>query len=138
MKQLLVIFILLSISKVASASEWLYLFSSDTKKYYVDVESVEKVNEFNDNLIKAWFKLEIFNDIEKDGLGVGDKTLILNNFDCKNKKIGFTQIINYKNNIPFGDSYNMPSAIMKDIIPDSTGAESLSRACYIYKMLNED
>ncbi len=118
-------------------SEWLYLFSSDTKKYYADLESFERVNSYNENLIKAWFKLEIFNDIEKDGMGVGDETLVLYNFDCKNKKMGFTQVINYKKNKPLGNSYNASSAIMKDIIPDTIGAESLNRACSIYRIQNE-
>lgn len=137
MKKLLTVLALLSISSISSASEWLYLFSSDTKKYYADLESFERVNSYNENLIKAWFKLEIFNDIEKDGMGVGDETLVLYNFDCKNKKMGFTQVINYKNNKPLGNSYNASSAIMKDIIPDTIGAESLNRACSIYRIQNE-
>lgn len=136
MKNILILLFFSLISSSVMASEWMYVFSSDTEKYYADLESFEKVNNYNDELIKGWFKLEIFNDIEKDGQGVGDKTLVMYNLDCKFKKIGIAQGTRYKNNKPFGTSLSDPDPNMKYVIPDSIGAEILSRACSIYRIQN--
>ena len=134
MKKFLIFLVFSVISPFVIASEWMYVFSSDTEKYYADLESFEKVNSYNDDLIKGWFKLEIFNDIEKDGLGVGDKTLVMYNFDCKFKKLGIAQGTRYKNNKPFGTSLSDPNPNMKYVIPDSIGAEILRQACSICRI----
>lgn len=135
MKKLLT-FSLIFFVQFSHAAEWLHIFNTETEEYYVDIESVKNVNSYNKDLVKAWFKLDIFKDIAKDGMGVGDKTMVLYQIDCKSKKMGLLQGIRYKKGKPFGATLNMPNPNMKDVIPDSNGEDMLNRACSIYEIQN--
>jgi len=121
---------------LAHASEWMHLFNTDAEEYYIDLESIKPTNSYNKDTIKSWFRVDIFKDVVKDGMAVGDKTYVLYTMDCKYKKLGLTQGIRYKNGKQFGTNLNMPNPLMKDAIPDSNGDEMLSKACSIYEIQN--
>ncbi|MEB6681039.1 surface-adhesin E family protein [Acinetobacter lwoffii] len=130
-------FLLGAIPISSYASDWMHVFNSDTDKYYIDLDSIKTVNSYNKDLIQAWYKMEVYNDIIKDGMGVGDKALVLYNFDCRKETMGVSQAIRYKGANPLGNSLNVKVPNMRAVIPDTIGAETLDRACTIYKIQDE-
>lgn len=110
--------------------DWFYMGSTDESKYYINIQSITETKEFGKTLVKAWIKDEIFNDLTKDGLSVGDNSLMLYNLDCQENKIGLKASTSYKNRkmIP-GKSFNRSYVEMKDVIPDSIGQSILAYGC---------
>lgn len=132
----LILILLTFISSFATAGEWLYLFNSETEKYSIDLESVKNVNNYNKDLIKAWYKLEAYKSLASVDLRIGDETLILYNFDCKKETMGISQAQKYRNKKPTDQYVNIKVPNMKQVIPDTLGTETLNRACAIHQINN--
>ena len=137
MKNIILTGFLLGVIPASShASDWMHVFDSDTEEYHINLNSIKNVNGYDKDLIQAWYKRKIYNDIVKDGMGVGDEMLVLYHFDCKKEKIGISQAVKYKNKKPFGESLNTRVPNMRTVIPDTIGSEALERACTIYEIKN--
>ena len=130
-------FLLGVVSAPSHAADWMHILDSDTDKYYIDLDSIKTVNSYNKDLIQAWYKMEVYNDIVKDGMGVGDKALVLYNIDCRKETMAILQAIKYKGGNPLDGRLDVKVPNMRAVIPDSIGAEMLDRACAIYKIQEE-
>ena len=112
-------------------SDWTALGSDDETVFGADRNSIAKINQYPyTNYKKIWTKSVIYNDLTKDGLTVGDYTLLLFWVDCSNQTIGTKAITQYKSNGKvFGESYNTSNVSMSDVVPNSRGAAILDLVC---------
>lgn len=112
-----------------TSDDWFYMGKTNESKYYINIPSISEFNEYGSKLVKSWIKEEIYNDITKDGLTVGDHTMFLYQLDCKNNKIGLKSMTSYKGNKPFGIPTNKSYVEMRDVIPESIGQSILAYSC---------
>ena len=117
-------------SEAAAKSDWLEMGRTDEFNYFINVPSVKNINVYGKPIIQAWIKMEIYNDITKDGLSVGDYSLLLYHINCEDETIGLKSSTDYKSNgKTLGRSLNYTSVEMKDVIPNSIGQGILSYGC---------
>lgn len=126
------VLILGAISNLSFAADWKYITYSDENLYGIDINSISQVTEYPyQKYKKAWIKSAIQNDLTKDGMTVGDYTMMLYWADCNAKTIGLKAATPYKNDgkvIP-NKSFSTSYVSMKDIIPDTIGEGILDSIC---------
>lgn len=124
-------------------------FSNEAKQKAKDVfsnigwekitESTEHKIYMNYNYVKpdsygqseAWIKIVVYNDITKDGLGVGDYIMVLNKYNCSDstsKNLSYTEYNKTGNVISSATSPSYQS--YKQIIPETVGESQLKWACF--------
>ncbi|HCA5022796.1 TPA: hypothetical protein MW161_000534 [Acinetobacter baumannii] len=133
-KILIVVMLTLLSSRMVNAAEWLQVFASDTDQYFIDLSSIKKNNNGD---VNAWFKRQIYNDTRKDGLTVGDYTLLLYQIDCNQSKYGIVSSQIYKNNKPLTNrGYVVKFVDMSPAIPETIGEGVVQRGCKAWEILN--
>ncbi|MBJ8421915.1 surface-adhesin E family protein [Acinetobacter bereziniae] len=136
MKKLICFGILGFISSFAFAEDWVLIGKSHQDKTYLNVKSLKISNIYGQSYLKAWVKFEIYNDVVKDGLSLGDYTLVLYQIDCNQQKIGEVSVVNYKNKMVYGKTKDVAFPNMTDIVPGTVGETILDTSCETYKYKN--
>lgn len=117
-------------TKALANSDWLEMGRTGEYNYFINVPSVKNINVYGKPMIQAWIKMVIYNDITKDGLTVGDYSLLLYQINCQDETIGLKSSTDYKNNgKTLGRSFDKTYVEMKDVIPNSIGQGILSYGC---------
>ncbi|MEB3793850.1 MULTISPECIES: surface-adhesin E family protein [unclassified Acinetobacter] len=121
-------------TKELYAASWLPVFSSDTDRYYINIESVKKTSY---GMVNAWFKKEIVKDTVKDGQTIGDYTLLMYQVDCEQRKYGVLSAQAYKNNkhMP-NSSFTSSYSEMTPAVPESIGEGVVDKSCKAWEMLS--
>ena len=132
-KMFLLLFLLVGITSLSfAASDWQFITNSDEKVYGVDINSVGQVSEFPyQKYKKAWIKSVIQSDLTKDGMTIGDYSMMLYWADCNAKTIGLKTITHYKNNgkVVSDKGFSNAYVQMKDVIPETIGEGILDGIC---------
>lgn len=130
MRTLFIVFFALLISiSVKANTDWFKMGKTDEAIYSINIRTISQESLYGKQLVKAWIKEEIYNDISKDGLTVGDSTVMHYHSDCTNNKIGLKSSTTYRKGKMLGSSLNNSYVSMKDVIPDSIGESILSYSC---------
>lgn len=123
------LFLVLTVVTPANA-EWELTTYSDEHYYFVDQERVRESTEYGKTYLKVWVKQVIYNDITKDGYGVGDYSLLLWQIDCNALTMGIKSYADYKKNGKMVYSTQAPFVKMNDAMPNSVGETFLNKACF--------
>lgn len=123
------------VTKETNAANWFPVFSSDTDQYYLNVDNIKKNSS---GQVNAWFKREIVRDTVKDGLTIGDYTLVLYQIDCEQNKFGVISSQTYKNNQPLSNGRFEQSFVkMSPAIPETIGEGAVEKACKAWEILHD-
>ncbi|PCN59318.1 hypothetical protein CF596_13765 [Acinetobacter sp. YT-02] len=122
---------------VFAAPEWKIISKSDNGFiFFLDTNSVTNVSEVGYRQNKQfWVKELVVDDLEQDGLGVGDYRLNLLWINCSDDTFGGKAIAEYKkqkNGTFKHESYDSRSGYevrMDPIIPGSVGESFVSHVC---------
>ncbi|QEU63828.1 hypothetical protein BVG18_17835 (plasmid) [Acinetobacter lwoffii] len=81
-------------------------------------------------IVETWIRATVTNDIVEDGLGVGDYTMFLYNFNCLESSLKVLSYTNYKKSGKNLNSVTNPSyTSFKPVIPGSVGENLLNSSC---------
>ena len=121
---------------VFAASEWKFItLSDDGFAFSIDTNSITNVSEYNYRQNKQfWVKQLVVQDLEQDGLGVGDYRLALNWINCSANTLGVKAVTEYKKqkNGTFKNestSFADYQVRMNPIIPESVGQLFVRHVC---------
>lgn len=108
---------------------WTQVSISNEFKSYINYNYV---NPKPYGITEVWIKHVVINDISKDGLGLGDYTMVMNQYNCSDKtykNISYTDYSSKTGNVI--DSYTYPSysTQFKSVIPDTVGESQLNAVC---------
>ncbi|MDY6490286.1 hypothetical protein [Acinetobacter faecalis] len=121
---------------VFAASEWKIITLSDGGfAFSIDTNSITNVSEYNYRQNKQfWVKQLVVQDLEQDGLGVGDYRLVLQWINCSANTFGVKAITEYKKQK--NGTFKNESASLADyqvkmlpIIPESVGQLFVRHVC---------
>jgi len=120
---------------VFAASEWKFITLNSGFAFFIDTNSITNVSEYNYRQNKQfWLKELVVNDLERDGLGVGDYRLVLNWINCSANTLGVKAVTEYKKQKD--GTFKHESALlanyqvaMQPIIPESVGQSFVSHVC---------
>lgn len=120
---------------VFAASEWKFITLNSGFAFSIDTNSITNVSEYNYRQNKQfWLKELVVNDLERDGLGVGDYRLVLNWINCSANTLGVKAVTEYKKQKD--GTFKHESALlanyqvaMQPIIPESVGQSFVSHVC---------
>lgn len=130
MKKIIYFFTLILISNSIFANEeWFEMGRTDESRYYLNVPSVKETNVYGKSVVQSWVKMVIFNDISKDGLSVGDYSMLLYQSNCDEETLGIKSITDYKKDRVFGRPTSNSYVQMKDVLPNSIGKAILEYSC---------
>ncbi|MGE8646248.1 surface-adhesin E family protein [Acinetobacter vivianii] len=123
------------VKETLSSKGWLSVSASKEFEAYINFNYVEVLS---NGLTQAWIKNVVINDISKDGLGLGDYTMYLYQFNCQNKTSKMLSYTDYDVKTGLSKkSYTYPSyGQMKPVIPDSVGETQLEVACFVTYVKN--
>ena len=121
---------------VFAASEWKFISLNSGFAFSIDTNSITNVSEYNYRQNKQfWVKQLVVQDLERDGLGVGDYRLVLQWINCSANTFGVKAITEYKkqkNGTLKYDSYDSRADYevrMNPIIPESVGQLFVRHVC---------
>ena len=122
---------------VFAAPEWKFISESDNGFiFFIDTNSITNVSEVGYRQNKQfWTKALVVDDLEQDGLGVGDYRLGLNWINCSDNTLGKKAIAVYKKqkNGTFkydsSDSRAGYEVGMQPVIPESIGESFANHVC---------
>lgn len=130
MKKLLVaIIVFIQTVQIYANEDWFKIGGNDEANFYINMRSISEFKLYGKPVVKAWIKREIYNDISKDGLSVGDYNMVMYYSNCEEKTLGVKSLTDYKKGKVFGASNNYSYVEMKDVIPDSIGEAILAYSC---------
>ena len=120
---------------VFAASEWKFISLSSGFAISIDTNSITNVPEYNYRQNKQfWVKQFVVQDLERDGLGVGDYRLVLYWINCSANTFGVKAATNYKKQKD--GTFKHESALLADyqvemdpIIPESVGQSFVRHVC---------
>ena len=120
---------------VFAASEWKFISLSSGFALTIDTNSITNVSEYNYRQNKQfWVKQLVVQDLEQDGLGVGDYRLVLQWINCSANTFGVKAITEYKKQK--NGTFKNESASLADyqvkmlpIIPESVGQLFVRHVC---------
>lgn len=112
-----------------ASDDWFLMGNTKESKYYINMPSISETREYGKTIVKSWIKIQIFNDLTKDGLSVGDYTLMLYQVNCNENTIGVKTSTSYKDGKPYGSQINKTYVQMNDVIPESIGQSILAYSC---------
>lgn len=117
------------IKETLSSKGWLAVSLSREFETYINFNYVEPLGS---GLTQAWLKHVVVNDLSKDGLALGDYTMVLSQFNCKNKTEKSVSYTDYDAKTGVSKrSYTYPSYTeMKPPVPDSVGESQLESVCF--------
>ena len=111
-----------------SGSNWQHVNKFNGFIVSVDMLSISNVSEYgNQNNKKFWVKHSVVEDLEQDGLAVGDYRMVLTLANCNNKTSGIKSVTSYikqKNGLVKNETETLSVVEMEDIIPGTIGAET--------------
>ena len=120
---------------VFAASEWKFITLNSGFAFSIDTNSITNVSEYNYRQNKQfWVKQLVVQDLERDGLGVGDYRLVLQWINCSDNTLGEKAIAVYKKqkNRTLKPEFYSRSGYevrMDPIIPGSVGESFVSHVC---------
>lgn len=126
------IFLLLMFSPVVNATDWMFVTQSDTSTYYIDNDSIKKIEYNGKDIIKIWTKEVINKEIKEKNhtLYKDDSILALEYFDCKNSLNGAKEYIGYRaGKVIKGSRASTAYPMMKEVIPDTYQYSIFKEAC---------
>lgn len=129
MNKTLILSLLLSITSISHASRWHELQQDDVKIVELDLDSLQNVGTQSAPIAKAWLKLTPFQGDKKLQLSAGEYTQSLQLFDCTRKRIRYLQFVFYTPNGRVKRSLKSADSSYDDVIPESTGDETLITVC---------
>ena len=139
MKKIIVLGLFFFTSLGSNAQDnWINIGKTDESNYYINFKSIEDAYDYNNTYVKAWIKSVIYNDITKDGLSVGDNTMVLYYSNCSKNQLGVKTLISYKNNKPFGPQINNTYPNMRDVIPETMGQLIFDYSCEGSKFIKDE
>lgn len=117
------------IKETLSSKGWLTVSLSREFETYINFNHVEPLP---NGLTQAWLKHVVVNDLSKDGLALGDYTMVLSQFNCKNKTEKSVSYTDYDAKTGLSKrSYTYPSYTeMEPPVPDSVGESQLESVCF--------
>lgn len=115
------VFLLISLSSTAAASQWRF---SSADPQSVEVYQVQTISNSSDR-VEVWFE-EAFLVI---GTGRVTSTKTLMAFDCRNMQGGALQFIQYDNRGKVLKSFSFDDLQMLRIVPDSRGEYKYKKVC---------
>jgi len=117
------------IKETLSSKGWISVSRSREYETLINFNYVEALP---NGLTQAWLKHVVVNDISKDGLALGDHTMVLSQFNCKNKTEKSVSYTDYDAKTGQSKrSYTYPSYTeMKPPVPDSVGESQLESVCF--------
>jgi hypothetical protein len=124
MMRFLTTVILLSITSITSAANWVYVTKSDTKVFFLDATSMTHEG----GISKAWVKDVIYNDTVKDGRTVGDSAISYRFYNCAEKTVGYKSGVIYIGN-KVSESETASYVQYRPIIPESLEEALYEAAC---------
>lgn len=119
-------------SNLSFAADWKYINYSDEHVYGIDINSISQVNEYSyQKYKKAWIKNVIKNDLSKDGMTVGDYSMMLYWADCNTRTLGLKTSTSYKSNGKVIPNYSFSNSYvsMQDVIPETIGEGIIDAIC---------
>ncbi|MBJ9481156.1 surface-adhesin E family protein [Acinetobacter baumannii] len=137
MKKIFITCALLTVATNSIADDWFKINETDESKYYINIPSIAATNSYGKNVVKAWVKDLIYNDLTKDGLSVGDYSMILFYSNCNDNTVGIKSQTHYKNGKIFGTQLNNSYVNMRDVIPNTIGESILAYSCEGLRLKNE-
>lgn len=120
---------------VFAASEWKFISMSSGFALAIDTNSITNVSEYNYRQNKQfWVKQLVVQDLEQDGLGVGDYRLVLYWINCSANTFGVKAVTNYKKQKDGTFKHESSSlanyqVAMDPIVPESVGQSFASHVC---------
>ena len=114
---------------VLASDDWFLMGSTQESRYYINMPSISESTEYGKTIVKSWIKIQIYNDLTKDGLSVGDYSLMLYQVNCNENTIGLKTSTSYKAGKPYGSQINKSFVQMNDVIPESIGQDILAYTC---------
>lgn len=103
MKKLKTVFLVLFLISFGGNSfannEWFFIAASQDQDFYMSFNHMNILKAYGNQQptqIEAWVKPIIVYDIVKDGMTVGDYSLVRGIFNCIDKTSNVLEIINYK------------------------------------------
>ncbi|MEN8321127.1 hypothetical protein [Acinetobacter junii] len=130
MNKLYLVTFIIAISTISKASDdWYPIATTDESKFFINVQNISESREYGKTIVKSWIKMQIFNDITKDGLSVGDYSLMLYHSNCEDNTVGMKSLTSYKNGKLFGNGVNKSYVQMNDAIPESIGESIIAYSC---------
>ena len=92
MKAILLTILLLSFSSIVEGSDWLFIIGDDYSKFFIDVESVKRLE---NNRVTAWAKMVHAEPELYDDIGFVSYVVVYEEHDCKKEKTRFHERIGY-------------------------------------------
>lgn len=136
MKKIFIVCTLLLSTSNSFADDWFKINETDESRFYINIPSISETNYLGKNVVKAWIKDLIYNDLTKDGLSVGDYTMTLSYSNCDDKTVGIKSQTQYKAGKVFGNQINNSYVTMKDVIPNTIGESILAYSCEGLRLKN--
>lgn len=114
-------------------SEWEYVSIIKGVQIAVDKNSISKAyGDSSQATHKVWIRHLIDEDLEQDGLAVGDYRMSLMLVNCDNRTMGTKSVTvykNLKNGVRDAKSASHPYVKMKDVVPNTVGATIVDIVC---------
>ena len=120
---------------VFAASEWKFITLNSGFAFFIDTNSITNVSEYNYRQNKQfWGKQFVVQDLEQDGLGVGDYRLVLYWINCSANTFGTKAVTEYKKQKdgtfkPESTLFADYEVAMDPIIPESVAQSFASHVC---------
>lgn len=133
--KILLIPLLLALSPITQAADWVFVSSSDDgTKYYIDVENITK----DKKMINYWVLAELpaserISDGSKTFKSKKDKHIA----NCQTKEFGIEFQVNYSGSMGTGNTVNFMrySGALDPIPPGTVGEKIINFACSIAKKI---
>ncbi|MCJ8163145.1 surface-adhesin E family protein [Acinetobacter zhairhuonensis] len=116
---------------------WLNSANSVDQKFELNLNYFSNKSNESSTRIQAWVKSIITKDTVQDGLGIGDYTMLLKEFDCTNNTIKDLRSISYKaktGTVINSSVVNYPK--VDPIIPDTVGEQLHKDVCETSDLMN--
>ncbi|MEI1702487.1 surface-adhesin E family protein [Acinetobacter baumannii] len=116
------------IKRAAASKGWVSVSKSNEFQAFVNFNHVEQIT---NEIVQAWVKNVVINDVTKDGLNIGDYSMYLVRYDCSNKTYKNISYTDYKAKTgTVLDSYTFTNTNFKPIIPESVGESQFDLICF--------
>lgn len=120
---------------VFAASEWKFITLNSGSAFSIDTNSITNVSEYNYRQNKQfWVKQLVVQDLERDGLGVGDYKMVLSWINCSANTLGVKAVTDYKKQKDGTIKHESTllanyQVAMNPIIPESVGQSFVRHVC---------
>lgn len=134
MNKALTIFVLISLTSITNAANWIDVDHDESRTIQIDYDSLQNIGTTQTPIAKAWVKLTNFEDDAKNDFFKGEYVIGMHHYDCLKKKIRYLSFTTYDTQGKVKISQKHDSPIYEEVIPDSVGEDMLKGACTALKL----